>query len=132
MNRTYKVAKPFDPPSGFVDAMSDGEASIRWQPKAVPPSGRSLKEVEIVSEVAGRSGLSTADAAKAYKAVLAVITDHLRDDGLVELTDFGTFVVTPDANTEGEGAAMPANAPAVVEFMPGIQVREAIDERDPA
>ncbi len=60
-----------------------------------------MNKNDLVSTVAGKTGMSKADAGKAVDGVFAAITNSLRSKTEVRLVGFGTFSVTRRAATQG-------------------------------
>ena len=60
-----------------------------------------MNKNDLVAAVAGSTGLSKADAAKAVDGVFDAITGTLKKGGEVRLVGFGTFSVVARAASEG-------------------------------
>ncbi|HHV93532.1 MAG TPA: HU family DNA-binding protein [Firmicutes bacterium] len=60
-----------------------------------------MTKVELVSQVAAKTGMTKKDAAACVDAMLAVIEDALRSGDKVQLTGFGTFEVRERAARTG-------------------------------
>ena len=60
-----------------------------------------MNKNDLVSTVAGKTGLSKSDAGKAVDAVFDAVTDSLKKGDEVRLVGFGTFTVSERAATEG-------------------------------
>jgi len=60
-----------------------------------------VTKVELVSQVAAKTGMTKKDAAACVDAMLAVIEDALRSGDKVQLTGFGTFEVRERAARTG-------------------------------
>ncbi|OAN56017.1 DNA-binding protein HU [Paramagnetospirillum marisnigri] len=60
-----------------------------------------MNKNDLVTAVAGASGLSKSDAAKAVDGVFQAITDALKGGSEVRLVGFGTFAVAERAASEG-------------------------------
>ncbi len=56
---------------------------------------------DLISTVAGKTGMSKADAGKTVGGVFGAITNSLRSKTEVRLVGFGTFSVTPRAARTG-------------------------------
>jgi DNA-binding protein HU-beta len=63
--------------------------------------GVSLNKSDLVTSVAGTTGLAKKDAARAVDGVLAAITCALKEGHEVRLTGFGTFSVAERAASKG-------------------------------
>ena len=61
-----------------------------------------MNKAELISAVAEKSGLSKVDSKKAIDAVVASITEALKQGDKVALVGFGTFEVRERAAREGE------------------------------
>ena len=90
-----------------------------------------MNKNDLVSTVAGKTGMSKADAGKAVDGVFAAITNSLRSKTEVRLVGFGTFSVTRRAATQGrnprtsERIQIPAsNQP---KFKAGKGLKEAVN-----
>jgi DNA-binding protein HU-beta len=85
---------------------------------------------EFVDRVAGTSGLSKSDAAKAVDAVLNAITDELRRGGQVNFTGFGKFSAQRRAARSGvnprTGERVQIPAATVPKFQAGSSLKSAV------
>jgi DNA-binding protein HU-beta len=86
---------------------------------------------EFVDRVAGQSGLSKSDAAKAVDAVLSTITDTLKSGGQVNFTGFGKFSTQRRAarmgvNPRNPGQKVQIPAATVPKFSAGSQLKSAV------
>jgi DNA-binding protein HU-beta len=77
---------------------------------------------EFVQEVASRSQLAAADAAKAVDAMLETITDTLKSGGEVAFTGFGKFTTENSAATQGVNPI----GTRVPKFSSGSQLKAAV------
>ena len=90
-----------------------------------------MNKNDLISAVAGGSGLTKADASKAVDAVFDAITAALKDGDEVRLVGFGTFNVSERAASEGrnprtgEKIAIPASRQ--VKFSVGKGLKEALN-----
>ena len=89
-----------------------------------------MNKNDLVTAVAGSSGLTKADAAKAVDGVFEAITSALKGGDEVRLVGFGTFSVAARAASEGrnprtgEKIAIPASKQP--KFKAGKGLRDAI------
>ncbi len=60
-----------------------------------------MNKVELVAEIAKKSGLSQKDAAAALKAFTDTVEEELKNGGKVQLVGFGTFEVSKRAARQG-------------------------------
>ena len=60
-----------------------------------------MTKAELVTNVAGKSGLTKKDAEKAISAVIEVVTEALANGDSVQLVGFGTFEVRERAARTG-------------------------------
>ena len=60
-----------------------------------------MTKAELVSNVAGKSGLTKKDAEKAITAVIETVTEALANGDSVQLVGFGTFEVRERAARKG-------------------------------
>ena len=90
-----------------------------------------MNKGELVDAVAGSSGLSRADAAKAVDATLDAITGTLANGGSVSLVGFGTFSVKARAARMGRnprtGEAIQIKASNVPGFKAGKGLKDAVN-----
>ena len=90
-----------------------------------------MNKNDLVSQVAGATQLSKADAAKAVESVFASITSTLSTGGEVRLVGFGTFSVARRQASEGrnprtgEKIHIPASNQA--KFKAGKALKEAVN-----
>ena len=99
-----------------------------------PPSnfrGESMNKGELIDAVAGRAGLSRADATKAVDGMLDAISATLSDGGSVSLVGFGTFSVKARAARMGRnprtGEAIHIAASNVPGFKAGKGLKDAVN-----
>lgn len=89
-----------------------------------------MNKAELVAAVAAKAELSKKDAAEAIDAVLATITDALKNDGKVQVVGFGTFEVRQRAARKGKnpqtGAVVDIPAAKVPAFKAGKALKDAI------
>lgn len=89
-----------------------------------------MNKAELVAAVAAKAELSKKDAAEAIDAVLATITDALKNDDKVQVVGFGTFEVRQRAARKGKnpqtGAAVDIPAAKVPAFKAGKALKDAI------
>jgi len=90
-----------------------------------------MNKGELVDAVAGRAGLSRADATKAVDATLDAIQDTLASGGSVSLVGFGTFSVKARAARMGRnprtGEAIHIAASNVPGFKAGKGLKDAVN-----
>jgi DNA-binding protein HU-beta len=92
---------------------------------------KDLTKQEFVNEVAGKSGLSTRDAAKAVDAFLDSITETLTGGGEVAFTGFGKFTTQHRKERQGVNPRNPTQkvtipAATVPKFSAGSQLKAAV------
>lgn len=89
-----------------------------------------MNKAELVAAVAAKAELSKKDAAEAIDAVLATITDVLKNDDKVQVVGFGTFEVRQRAARKGKnpqtGAVVDIPAAKVPAFKAGKALKDAI------
>ena len=90
-----------------------------------------MNKAELVEHVATSADISKASAARAVEAVLAGITQSLRNAEPVAIAGFGTFDVRERAARTGRnpktGAALAIDAARVPTFRAGKSLRDAIN-----
>ncbi len=90
-----------------------------------------MNKGELVDAVAGRAGLSRADATKAVDATLDAIQSTLASGGSVSLVGFGTFSVKARAARMGRnprtGEAIHIAASNVPGFKAGKGLKDAVN-----
>lgn len=86
---------------------------------------------ELIENIANKSGLSKADAAKALSAFTDTITESLKANDPIALVGFGTFSVTDRPERQGRnpatGEAMTIAAKRVAKFKVGKSLDDAIN-----
>ena len=89
-----------------------------------------MNKAELVAAVAAKAELSKKDAAEAIDAVLATITDALKNDDKVQVVGFGTFEVRQRAARKGKnpqtGAVVDIPAAKVPAFKAGKALKDSI------
>lgn len=93
-----------------------------------------VNKSEFVQLVAKEADMTSADADRAVKAVLAVITDALKDGQDVAFAGFGKFSVSERAARTGVNPQDPSKrveipARTVPRFTPGAVLKEAVAGR---
>lgn len=90
-----------------------------------------MNKNDLISAVAGSSGLSKADATKAVDAVFDNIEKALKGGDDVRLVGFGTFVVKQRKATTGRnprtGATIPIPASKQPRFKAGKGLKDAVN-----
>jgi DNA-binding protein HU-beta len=90
-----------------------------------------LKKSELIDAIAGKAGLSKADASKALSATLESVTDALKAGEKVALIGFGTFSVSLRAARTGKnpqtGEALAIPASKAAKFKAGQQLKDAVN-----
>lgn len=90
-----------------------------------------MNKNDLVSEIAGDTGLSKVDAAKAIDSVLGSISSQLAGGGEVRLVGFGTFSVSQRKATTGRnpqtGAVIQIPASKQAKFKAGKALKEAVN-----
>ena len=91
-----------------------------------------MNKNDLVAAVAGSSGLSKADAAKAVDGVFDSITSALQGGSEVRLVGFGTFSVSNRAATTGRnprtGEAIQIPASKQPKFKAGKALKDAVNK----
>lgn len=89
-----------------------------------------MNKAELIAAVAAKAELSKKDAAEAIDAVLATITDALKNDDKVQVVGFGTFEVRRRAARKGKnpqtGAVVDIPAAKVPAFKAGKALKDSI------
>ena len=88
-----------------------------------------MNKGDLISAVAAGTGLSKADAGRAFDATTSAIAGELSGSGSVSLVGFGTFSVSHRAARMGRnpatGASIHINASNVPKFKAGKALKEA-------
>ena len=91
-----------------------------------------MKKNDLIVQVAGKSGLSKADAGKALDAVLDTITSALASGDEVRIIGFGTFSVSNRAATTGRnprtGEVIQIAASKQPKFKAGSPLKDAVNK----
>ena len=91
-----------------------------------------MNKNELISSMAGATGLTKTDSAKALDAFIATVTKTLKSGKEVRLVGFGTFGVSKRAATTGRnprtGAAIKIPARKVAKFKPGKSLQETVNK----
>ena len=89
-----------------------------------------MNKAELISAVAEKSGLSKVDSKKAIDAVVASITEALKQGDKVALVGFGTFMVSERGERTGINPATKETitiaAKKIAKFKPGAELAEAV------
>jgi len=89
-----------------------------------------MNKAELINAVAEKSGLSKVDSKKAIDAVVASITEALKQGDKVALVGFGTFMVAERGERTGVNPATKQTitiaAKKVAKFKPGAELAEAV------
>ncbi len=90
-----------------------------------------MNKGELIDAVAGRAGMSRADATKAVDAVIESVTATLANGGSVSLVGFGTFSVKARAARAGRnprtGETIQIKASNVPGFKAGKGLKDAVN-----
>ena len=90
-----------------------------------------MNKNDLVAAVAETAGLSKADSEKAVNAVIACITDTLKQGEEVRLVGFGTFSVSKRAASEGRnprtGETIQIAASNQPKFRAGKSLKDAVN-----
>lgn len=90
-----------------------------------------MNKSELVSAMAGKSGMSKADSKKALDAFIASVTDGLKAGEKIALVGFGTFSVAERCARTGINPATKQSiqipAKKIAKFKPGADLADAID-----
>jgi len=91
-----------------------------------------MKKVELVEAVSEDSGLTKADATRAYDSIFKVISEALAKGEKVPIVGFGTFDISKRAAREGRnprtGATVQIAARNAVTFKPGSALKDAVNK----
>ena len=89
-----------------------------------------MTKAELISIIAGKAGLTKADAQKALNAFLSAVEEILINEGRLTLIGFGTFLVGKRKERKGRnpqtGEEIRIPACNVVKFKPGKLLKEAV------
>ena len=89
-----------------------------------------MNKAELVDNVAKKSGLSNAEAARALNAVLDTITLSLSNNEQIHISGFGAFTVRDRAARNGvnpsTGEAIQIAAHKTAAFKPGTSLKNAL------
>ncbi len=90
-----------------------------------------MNKAELIDSIAGKSGLSKADAAKALDAVVESITEGLSNGDRIALVGFGSWSVEQRGARTGRnprtGDAIQIPAKKVVKFKAGAGLSDAVN-----
>lgn len=91
-----------------------------------------MNKTELIEKVAASSGLSKADAKKAYDGAVAAIQEALVAGDKIQLIGFGTFSVNERPERQGvnpaTGNKITIAAKKVVKFKAGAELSAAVDK----
>ena len=91
-----------------------------------------MKKVEIVEAIAEKTGLTKADATRAYDAIFEIFSDELVRGGKVSVAGFGTFSVGESAAREGRnpqtGETLKIAASKSVKFKASSALKDALNK----
>ncbi len=92
-----------------------------------------MNKADLVAAVAAKAELSKKDAEAAVSAVVAAITDALKDGDKVSLVGFGTFDVRKRAAREGKnprtGEKIKIKAAKAPAFKAGKALKDAVNKK---
>ncbi len=90
-----------------------------------------MSKTELVAFIAEETGLTKADAARAYDAMVEGVTKGLKDEGKVTLTGFATFNAKHKEAKMGRnpktGEPVKIAARTAVTIKPGSKLKEALN-----
>ncbi|HPQ95281.1 MAG: HU family DNA-binding protein [Thiothrix sp.] len=90
-----------------------------------------MNKTEMIDAVSARSGLTKADADRAYKAFVEVITEQLIKGEQVSLIGFGTFLVRERQARSGRnprtGEAISIESAKIPAFKAGKAIKDAVN-----
>ena len=90
-----------------------------------------MSKKDLVDAMAEEAGLTKADAERALKAFMSVVTGALKKKTKVTLVGFGTFLTRDRAAREGRnpstGATVQISARTVVGFKAGSALKDAVN-----
>lgn len=91
-----------------------------------------MNKTELIEKVVASSGLSKADAKKAYDGAVAAIQEALVAGDKIQLIGFGTFSVNERPERQGvnpaTGNKITIAAKKVVKFKAGAELSAAVDK----
>ena len=94
-----------------------------------------MNQAELVAAVAERAGLTKADAGKAVEALVATITDTLKQGDEIRIAGFGTFGISERGERQGRnpqtGAQITIAASKAAKFTAGKAVKDALNGGEP-
>lgn len=90
-----------------------------------------MKKVELIEAIAGKAGITKADAGRALDATIAVITEALVKGDKVPLAGFGTFAVSRREARTGRnpqtGETVQIAARNAVTFKAGTALKDSVN-----
>jgi DNA-binding protein HU-beta len=90
-----------------------------------------MNQAELIAAVAERAGLTKADAGKAVEALVATITDTLKQGDETRIAGFGTFGISERGERQGRnpqtGAQITIAASKAAKFTAGKAVKDALN-----
>ena len=90
-----------------------------------------MNRTELIEALAGKSGLTKADAGRAVDGVMEIITEALGKGESVTLVGFGTFLQRHRGARTGKnpqtGAPVQIKASNTVAFKPGKALKDAVN-----
>ena len=90
-----------------------------------------MNKSELIDAVAEAADLSKADSARAFDAVIEVITNAMKEGDQVSVVGFGSFLVRERSARTGRnpqtGAEIQIKAAKVPAFKPGKALKEAVN-----
>ncbi len=90
-----------------------------------------MNKSDFIDAVAGKSGLSKADATRAVEAVISTVTETLQSSDQVTLVGFGTFSVRDRAARTGRdprtGKTIQIKASRIPSFKAGKGLKDAVN-----
>ncbi|MBR1648458.1 MAG: HU family DNA-binding protein [Alphaproteobacteria bacterium] len=91
-----------------------------------------MNKSELIASIAGATGLTKNNSAKALDAFINTVTKSLIKGEEIRLIGFGTFAVSKRAATTGHnprtGAELKIPARKVAKFKPGKALQEAVNK----
>ena len=90
-----------------------------------------MNKKELVAAIAAKSEMTQADAQKALKAFVEVVTEELKKGEKVQMVGFGTFEVSERAAREGRnpqtGKTMKIKASKTPKFKAGKALKDSVN-----